>query len=159
MNDSPRVSRCECGREVPSPPPDAAEHFEHACACGRRLDLTRLAHGWACIAQLNPERSVPLSGFSVELRRAADAERFWFRHSVRGEVPLPVHVLVSRSAGRAEVKSGAQKVFVIDRAVTPTEARRLWVEWWQRRPGTERPARVCVPSRLGRWPAPHATRA
>jgi hypothetical protein len=159
MNDSPRVSRCECGREVPTPPPEAGEHFEHACACGRRLDLARLGHGWACVAQLNPERSVPLSGFSLELRGAGDAERFWFRHSVRGEVPLPVHVLVSRSAARAEVKSGAQKVFVIDRAVTPTEARRLWVAWWQGNRRRERPPRVCVPSRIGRWPEPVRPRA
>jgi hypothetical protein len=119
----------------------------------------RLSQGWSCLAELNPEGSLPLSGFSVELRRAPDAERFWFRHSVHGEVPLPVHVLVSRSAARAEVKSGAQKVFAIDRAVTPTEARRLWIEWWRRRPEALRSPSVCVPSRIGRWPERPSPRA
>ena len=49
--------------------------------------------------------SVPLSGFSAELRQAADAERFWFSYPLRGDVALPVHVVFSRSAARAEVKA------------------------------------------------------
>jgi hypothetical protein len=159
MSDPAAVLRCECGREIPPPPPGTGDHAEHACACRRRHDLARLATGWACAAELNPEGSVPLAGFSRELRAAPDAERFWFRHSIAGEVPLPVHVLVSRSAARAEVKSGAQKVFAIDHAVTPTEARRLWISWWRARPRAESPGRVCVPSRVGRWPEPPSPRA
>jgi hypothetical protein len=159
MNERSGILRCECGREIAAPPSESGDHIEHACECGRRHDLARAANGWGCAAELNPEGSLPLSGFSRELRAAPDAERFWFRHSLAGEVPLPVHVLVSRSAARAEVKSGAQKVFAIDHAVTPTEARRLWISWWHARPRTGRPGRVCVPSRIGRWPEPPSPRA
>jgi len=162
MNDQTPGLRCECGREIA---PSAAAAFEHeheefACACGRRHDLLRTAQGWSSVAQLTPERSVPLSGFSVELRSAPDVERFWFRYPVQGAVPLPVHVVVSRSAARAEVKTGAQKVFAIDREVSATEARRLWVRWWNvERSNPRGPRALLVPSRIGRLPNSHSSRA
>src|SRR5215813_5434686 len=132
MKDQTLGLRCECGREITPAAAAPGEHEEYACACGRRHDLLRTQHGWGSDAQLTPERSVPLSGFSRELRSAPDVERFWFRHPVQGDVPLPVHIVLSRIAARAEVKTGAQKVFVIDHAVSATEARRLWVKWWQK---------------------------
>lgn len=123
--------------------------------CGRRHDLLRADQGWRAVAQLTPERSVPLSGFSRELRSAPDVERFWFRYPVQGEVALPVHVVLSRSAARAEVKTGAQKVFEIDHEVSATEARRLWVKWWQKERAEMRgPRQLMVPSRVGRLPHP-----
>lgn len=159
MNDHPLGLRCECGREIEPAAAAVYEHEEFACACGRRHDLLRTEQGWTSVAQLTPEGSVPLSGFSRELRSAPDAERFWFRHSVEGAVALPVHVVLSRSSARAEVKTGAQKVFAIQRAVTPTEARRLWVDWWRQRNRTEGSRALCVPSRIGRFPARLAPRA
>jgi hypothetical protein len=145
--------RCECGREISPSAAGAADHTEYACACGRRHDLVMTEHGWRSVAQLTPERSVPLSGFSRELRDAPDSERYWFRFSVQGEVHLPVHVLISRSAARAEVKSGDQKVFAIAGAVTATEARRLWVAWREEnRRGMRGRLPLFVPSRVGRLP-------
>jgi hypothetical protein len=153
MNNHALGLRCECGREIMPAAADAYEHQEFACACGRRHDLLRTAQGWSSVAQLTPERSVPLSGFSIELRAAPDAERFWFRYPVQGDVPLPVHVVVSRSAARAEVKTGAQKVFAIEHEVSATEARRLWVSWWQaKRKSLRGPHTLLVPSRIGRLP-------
>ena len=107
--------------------------------------------GWVAVAQLTPERSLPLSGFSIPLRQTEDSERFRFTFPLHGDAELPVHILFSRSEGRAEVKAADMKVFEVEGVRLPTDARRRWISWWrERRPamGTFFPP----PRRVGRLP-------
>ena len=100
------VGFCECGRPVEfRHASGSGAHREIACECGRRHDVEYGAGGWVAVAQLTPERSLPLSGFSVPLRQTPDAERFRFSFPLHGDAELPVHVLFSRSEGCAEVKA------------------------------------------------------
>jgi hypothetical protein len=149
------VGHCECGRPVEfRRVAGSGAHREVSCACGRRHDLELGARGWSAVAQLNPEGSVPLSGFSAELRQAPDAERFWFSYPLRGDVALPVHVVFSRSAGRAEVKAADLKVHAFEHVVFPTEARRRWIVWWRSLQSEHREHghRFVAPRRVGRLP-------
>ena len=100
-------------------------------------------------AALIPEGSVPVSGFSRELRASGDVERYWFSFALRGELPWPVHVVFSASARRAEIKAGDLKVQVLEGVGSACEAKRRWIEWW-RRGRTE--AAFSVPRRTGRVP-------
>jgi len=149
------AGHCECGRRLEWKTTVGTGHYrESACACGRRHDVELGASGWATVAQLTPERSVPLAGFSTELRAAPDAERFWFSHPLRGDVALPVHILFSPSARKAEVKAADLKVFHLDDVSHPTTARRRWIGWWQHRRRGERGGGLSplVPPRVGRLP-------
>jgi hypothetical protein len=148
------IGYCECGRPVEfRHVAGSGAHREVACACGRLHDLELGARGWCAVAQLTPERSVPLSGFSAELRQAPDAERYWFSYPLRGEVPLPVHMVLSRSAGRAEVRAADLKVHVIDHVALPTDARRRWIAWWRRQTdGRDGKNHSIAPRRVGRLP-------
>ena len=96
---------------------------------------------------LEPERSLPVSGFSRELRLAPDAQRFRFFFRLRGEAPFPVHVVFSSSARRAEVKAADLKAFRMENVSNPCEAKRRWIAWW--REGCNEP-RLVVPRRAGR---------
>ena len=98
--------------------------------------------------------SVPVAGFSRELRAAADAERFWFSFPLRGDVALPVHVLFSRAARTAEVKAADLKVHRFEDVDRATDARRQWIGWWQstHRPHRSRGPSPVVPRRVGRLP-------
>ncbi|HWZ85935.1 MAG TPA: hypothetical protein VN032_07035 [Thermoanaerobaculia bacterium] len=148
---------CQCGRSVDfERAVGSGTHREVACVCRRRHDVAFGASGWTSVAELTPELSVPLSGFSAQLRHADDAERFWFPFALQGGVALPVHILISPSAKIAEVKAADLKVFRIEAVGLPTDARRRWIAWWQeRRPASRsRGPSPIVPSRLGRWPAP-----
>ena len=146
------VGHCECERPVEfRDPAGSGMHREVTCACGRRHDVEYGAGGWAAVAQLTPERSLPLSGFSVALRQKPDAERFRFTFPLHGDAELPVHILFSRSEGRAEVKAADLKVFAVQGVDLPTDARRRWIAWWgERRPpmGSFFPP----PRRVGRLP-------
>lgn len=159
------VGHCECGRAVEfRPAAGSGAHREVSCACGRIHDLELGSRGWAAVAQLNPERSVPLSGFSAELRHAPDAERWWFPYELHGEVALPVHVLLSRSARRAEVKAADLKVHAVEDVRLPTEARRRWIAWWRsgRREGHDGRAgrrEFVPPRRVGHLPVARLVRA
>jgi len=152
------VGFCECGRPVEfQQPSGAGAHREVSCACGRRHDIEFGATGWVAVAQLTPERSLPLSGFSIPLRQSTDAERFRFTFPLHGDAELPVHILFSRSEGRAEVKAADLKVFAVEGVRLPTDARRRWITWWQeRRPdmGSFFPP----PRRVGRLPVPRPPR-
>jgi hypothetical protein len=109
--------------------------------------------GWDLAASLTPERSVPLAGFSRELRERSDAERYWFLFPLK-DVPLPVHVVFSPSAGRAEIKAADVKAFGFEGVGSPTEARRLWIARWLgavRQKGSGPPV-FGVPRRAGRMP-------
>ena len=146
---------CECGRPIEfKHARGSGAHREVACACSRRHDVELNDRGWSVVAELTPERSVPLSGFARDLRDAEDAERFWFPFALRGAVALPVHILFSRSAKRAQVKAADLKVFEVEGVSLPTDARRRWIGWWQaRRPvSRSRGPSLVVPSRIGRLP-------
>jgi len=152
------VGYCECGRPVEfEGPKGSGAHREITCKCGRRHDVELGSAGWVAVAQLTPERSLPLSGFSIPLRQTPDAERFRFTFPLHGDAELPVHILFSRSEGRAEVKAADLKVFAVDGVRLPTDARRRWISWWRER----RPAMARFfppPRRVGRLPVPRPTR-
>jgi len=105
-------------------------------------------------APLIPEGSVPLSGFSRELRASDDAERYRFTYSLQGGPDWPVHVVFSQSAGRAEIKAGDLKVQVLEGVESACQAKRRWIEWWRR---GRTAAAFQAPRRTGR--VPHAPRA
>lgn len=149
------VGLCDCGRPLPfHEPAGSGAHREVRCECGRRHDVELRAAGWSSVAQLTPERSVPVSGFSRELRHAADVERFWFSFPLRGDVALPVHILFSAATHTAEVKAADLKVHHFDGVDRPTDARREWIGWWQsaHRPHRSRGPSPLVPRRVGRLP-------
>ncbi len=152
------VGYCECGRPLEFPgSTGSGAHREIACECGRRHDVEYGSSGWVAVAQLTPERSLPLSGFSVPLRQTPDAERFRFSFPLHGEAQLPVHILFSRSEQRAEIKAADLKVFTVEGVRSPTEARRQWISWWQeRRPSAG--SFLPPPRRVGRLPVPRSHR-
>jgi hypothetical protein len=152
------IGLCGCGRPVEfRKVAGSGLHREITCACGRRLDVEFGARGWVVVAQLTPEGSLPLSGFSIPLRQTADAERFRFTFPLHGDAELPVHILFSRSEGRAQIKAADLKVYEIQGVHLPTEARRRWIAWWRER----RPAMGAFfppPRRVGRLPVPRQAR-
>jgi hypothetical protein len=107
------------------------------CVCGR--------------ARLEPEGSVPVTGFSRELRDAVDVQRFRFSFPLRGEVFLPVHLVFSAAERRAELKAGDLKVFRVGGVGSACEAQGRWIEWW--RSGQAGPV-FSAPRRTGRSPRP-----
>jgi hypothetical protein len=115
--------------------------------------MDRRAHSLAACdcpdARLIPEGSVPVSGFSRELRASGDAERYWFTFALHGGADWPVHVVFSPSAGRAEIKAGDLKVQVLEGVESACQAKRRWIEWWRR--GRTALA-FQVPRRTGRVP-------
>jgi hypothetical protein len=146
------VGYCECGRPVEfQRPAGNGTHREITCECGRRHDVEYGTRGWVAVAQLTPEGSLPLSGFSIPLRQTKDSERFRFTYPLHGDAELPVHILFSRSEGRAEVKAADMKVFAVQGVRLPTDARRRWISWWRE----HRPAMGSFfppPRRIGRLP-------
>ena len=74
------VGLCDCGKALEFEERRlGSESRSSDATCGRLHDVALEASGWAAVAQLTPERSVPLAGFSRELRAAADAERSGLR--------------------------------------------------------------------------------
>ncbi len=103
-------------------------------------------------ARLEPEGSVPVEGFSRELRASADVQRFRFSFPLRGDAPWPVHLVFSASLGVAEVKAGDLKAYRVEGAASPCEAQARWVAWW----GVGRArVRSVEPRRAGRAPFAH----
>ena len=111
-----------------------------------------IAHADRCLcaeSPLHPEKSVPVTGFSRELRMAGDAERYWFSFALRGDVPLPVHLVFSLAERAAEVKAAELKAYRVTSVSSPCEARERWAAWWRTgRP----PLSFGVPRRTGRLP-------
>ena len=99
-------------------------------------------------AALEAEGSVPLDGFSRQLRGAADVERYWFSFALRGDVALPVHIVFSPSQRKAEVRAADLKVWAIEGAASAHEAQGRWIEWWRGRSNTG----FVAPRRSGRSP-------
>ena len=104
---------------------------------------------------LVPEGSVPISGFSRELRNADDVERFRFDFPLQGEARWPVHIVFSSSQQTAEVKSGDLKALRLVGVSSVEEARTRWIAWWQSRSGKPR---FLAPRRTGRLPVPAPAR-
>lgn len=146
---------CECGRAILAGPGGCVgERRELACGCGRRWDCELGQSGWSLVASLTPEKSVPVSGFSRELREEPDVERYWFLHPLNGDVALPAHVVFSPTSRRAEVKAGDLKAYRFEDVGSAAEARRLWIARW---PGNAKARRsrwptLLVPRRSGRMP-------
>jgi len=157
------IGLCDCGRPVVfRQPSGSGAHREVACECGRRHDVELGAKGWTTVAQLTPERSVPLSGFSKELRQATDSERFRFPFPLRGDLELPVHILFSRAERKAEIKAADLKVFSLTDVRLPTDARRRWIAWWKKTTLTSRRSKggsFSPPRRVGRLPVSMIRRA
>jgi hypothetical protein len=98
---------------------------------------------------LERERSVPVSGFSRELRGAEDVQRYRFDFALAGAALAPVHVVFSASLRTAEVKAGDLKAYQVAEVDSVEDARRRWVEWW--RAGRRRPL-FHSPRRTGNSP-------
>jgi hypothetical protein len=98
---------------------------------------------------LERERSVPVSGFSRELRAAEDAERWRFDFALAGAALRPVHVVFSASLRTAEIKAGDLKAFHVAEVESVEEARRRWVDWWR---AGRRTLRFQPPRRTGNFP-------
>ena len=119
-----------------------------------------MTHADQCLCDaepLQPEKSVPVTGFSVALRQAADVERYRFSYALRGEVPLPVHLVYSAFERAAEIKAADLKAYRVDGVGSACEARQRWIAWWKtnRRPSTA----FTGPRRTGRHPAVRAAAA
>jgi hypothetical protein len=135
---------CACGQRLAVPEEAAGrEETDLLCSCGRRLELRREKGAWTIAATLTPERSVPISGFSREIREDPEAQRFFFSHFIGG-APMPVHIVYSASSRAAEIKAAGMKVTGFSEVVGPLEARRRWVARFEslRRGSSVRPARA-----------------
>ena len=137
---------CVCGRLLELEGTDRAAE-DLACLCGRRIELRRAGGFWVIAATLAPERSVPISGFSREIRLDPNAQRFYFSHSIGGS-EIPVHMIYSDSSRAAEVKAAGMKVSTLAAVNGPLDARRRWVERFEalRRTSGPDPSR-----RLANW--------
>jgi hypothetical protein len=100
---------------------------------------------------LEPERSVPVTGFSRELRGAPDVERYRFAFALRGDSLSPMHVVYSPSQRVAEVKTGDMKAFRVTDVGSAEEARARFVAWWRSAPVPRKPG-FDAPRRTGRVP-------
>src|SRR5580765_1333286 len=128
----PASDECLCGRRFAAPESASGHgHRPPRCSCGRRAAFAREGDGWVLQAALTPEGSVPLQGFSRELRAEPNVERFWFLHPI-GRATLPVHIVFCPALQVAEVKAADMKVLRLAGVASPSEARRIWVE--QREP-------------------------
>ena len=135
---------CPCGRGV-AVPQEFAERsaINLVCSCGRRVELRRDGGSWTIAATLTPERSVPISGFSREIRSDPGAERFYFSHVI-GDTEIPVHIVYRPSTRVAEVKAADMKVSTLTEVDSPWDAHRRWVERFETLRGRTKPG----PNRL-----------
>ena len=71
--------------------------------------------------------SVPVAGFSRELRSAPDVERWWFEARDPADRRVPVHIVFSPSTGVAEVKHSAAKALRLTDVTSAADARSAWL--------------------------------
>lgn len=144
----PREVSCPCGApvETDSLPSPARGPVEFECRCGRKLELEASENGWTLKGALVPQGSVPVDGFSRELRRAPDVERYWFEARDDLGRRTPVHVVFSRASRVAEVKHSGAKPLRFEGIEEPTQARRAWIESFERRPMKPRRDREIGPT-------------
>jgi hypothetical protein len=134
---------CVCGKVSPLDRAVANEPVsESTCGCGRKYQVEVQAGGRAVISEpITPEPRQPLASFSRELKASEDSQRFYFSHVVTRGHRLPVHILFSRSARRAEVATGDMKPLRLESVDSVIEARRRWIDWFEslrRNPGGRR---------------------
>lgn len=132
---------CPCERTLDAPPdhvPGATA--ELACGCGRLLDLERFDGAWLLQGELVPERSVPIGGFSLELRLCFDVQRWWFEIQDIALRRTIVHIVFSPGSGVAEVKHSDLKPLRLTGIASAAEARRRWIDWFEAGPRAGRPA-------------------
>ena len=136
MNE--QSASCVCGRPlVCEATGQPGEKREHQCACGTLYDFEFREKGWAPTSgAITPEARQPLSGFSLELKTREDCRRYYFLHTVAGH-RLPVHIVFSPSARRAQVKAADMKPLEIAQVRSAVEARRRWIERFDSVPGRE----------------------
>jgi hypothetical protein len=134
---------CVCGRShSPETPAAGQSRIEFTCRCGRKYELERRGGAWAHAAgAITPEKRQPLTAFSGELKTLDDCQRYYFSHRVTGGAKMPVHIVFSPSAEKAEITMGGAKPFQMDSVRSAVEARRRWVEWFDSLGGTRRPRR------------------
>jgi hypothetical protein len=142
MTDSRITCPCGSGVEPATPPTGIGLAIEFACKCGRRLDLQATERGWALVGELTPEGSVPVAGFSRELRSAPDVERYWFEARDALFRRTHVHIVYSPSLHLAEVKHSDAKPLRLTEVASPTAARRAWQAAFNRRRRPSRSGRV-----------------
>jgi len=124
---------CACGRthSPESPAALTGTRAEFACRCGREYDLELREGGWAHSSDpLTPEERQPLTSFSAELKAYDDCQRYYFSHRVTGGIKVPVHLVFSPSAARAEITTGGMKPFRMEEVASAVQARRRWIEWF-----------------------------
>jgi hypothetical protein len=124
---------CVCGRKMDLDAAVIAEAVsESTCGCGRKYQIELHAEGHAVISEpITPEPRQPLAGFSRELKANEDSQRFYFSHAVTRGHLLPVHILFSRSAQRAEVATGDMKPLRLESVDSVVDARRRWIDWFE----------------------------
>jgi len=119
---------CICGRK----PVTADFQPEFSCSCGRIYEVESPPEGRVVLSDpITPESRQPLAGFSRELRGLEDSQRFRFTHVITRGHRLPVHILFSPSAERAEVATGDMKPLRIESVRSVTDARRKWIAWFE----------------------------
>ncbi len=119
--------QCACGQTLAVLEKAAGrEEIDLLCSCGQRHELLGEKGDWAIAATLTPERSVPISGFSREIRMDPETQRFFFFHFIGG-IEMPVHIVYSPSSRTAEVKAAGMKVTGFSEVDGPLDARRRWV--------------------------------
>ena len=123
---------CVCGKVTSLDDSVAKEPVsESTCGCGRKYEIELRADGRAVISEpITPEARQPLASFSHELKANEDSQRFYFSHVVTRGHRLPVHILFSRSARRAEVATGDMKPLRLESVDSVVEARRRWIDWF-----------------------------
>jgi hypothetical protein len=136
MNTNESVlSSCPCGKPAADVPVAPGDTREISCTCGRRFELALDRSGRATRSEpLVPEARQPLAGFSPALKLREDCERYHFSHTISGH-RLPVHILFSRSAQEAEVKTGDRKALRLAPVLSALDARRRWIAWFEARSG------------------------
>jgi hypothetical protein len=123
---------CPCGRGISlQEDPTFDSPVEKACACGRLLEIERLGTAWIYRGDVAPEGSVPVKGFSRELKSMPDARRYRFEILDAARRRIPVHIVFSPSASQAEVKHSDLKPLRLTGVATATQARRRWLEWFE----------------------------
>lgn len=119
---------CACGASVAMPAEtDGLNRRELACRCGRLYDLEPHKDAWLVLCVLTPEGSVPVTGFSRELRATSDVRRYWFAQPISPAGQIVVHIVFSPSLKVAEIKAADQKPARFEGVETATEARRQWL--------------------------------
>lgn len=130
MTKNQSTAKCFCGRMLSLGERAApGVELEVGCVCGRRLAFEGGDSSWVYRGSVVREGSVPVIGFSKELRQRPDTERYWFEVTEPGQHRVAVHIVFSPSQKTAEVKPLDARPLLLVGVSSPTQARRKWLEW------------------------------